>query len=330
MAQAGSAPPDPTAVGSDGSSEQPYGLPYFLHDFDAFLIHLTILGGLGGYRVPGVGLGLWINNNGPLYAARSPVDGSSRPCRSGNATFTPLDESGINNYHYIAEKCYYPEEGDYSTFGFYDGVYKHTSSGDRDNGEAFYELDRFFGLHEADGPSDRRIPPEDFRPLLSGTRHVIHASDETTGIYTTTDAIDELTVHNHGSLRNFSTVFKSNSGEWVSYAVNYDVTQAVRDPVVVVVVEDYVHQLGMLHEFMMNAGESRPGNPRDGVLKNGTYELQVRTLEPFNYSRDRSIVSGAYTLNLVSHNISAEVRHFEGGYDVTYTNNGETQTKRVQ
>ena len=272
---------------------------------------------------------MYVDNNSPSYAVTGIKNGSAvydRPCSSGSATFTPLNESAIN-FHYIADKCYYSDEdaGPWKEkdSGFFDGVYKSTFSGEVDNSESFYEFDRFFGIRDVDSASDRMIPPQDFRPLLSGAMHVTRAEDET-GLFAVTRTIDEMTVHGHGSLRNFSSVVKSNSDEsQLSYAVNYDITQTVRDPVVV---EGFTHQLELFRLLMQSSGDD---NNAGDYLKNGTYELQVRTPEAIT-SRDKSIVSGTYTLNLVSHNISAEVRHFEGGYEVTYTNNGETQTETVQ
>ena len=328
----GITPPDPTAVGSDGSGEESQALPFFLEDFEAFVINVTLFGGIGyggleGAMSPGATLEGVIEVNSPGYAAYrgvSPTGIIIRPCSSGSATFTPLNESALD-YHYIADKCFYPEDSEYTRSGFYDGGYKVSSRGD-DDFETFIELDRYFAVPEAESISDRLIPPQDFRPLLSGTLHTTIVEDEA-GSDTVTNVIDEMTIHGHGSVRNFSSVYKRNSeGHPVSYAVNYDVSQTVRDPVVV---EGYVHQLGLLEDLMRGAGVVSPGRPDRRALANGTYELQVRTLETINY-RDGSAVSGAYTINLVSHDISVKVHFFEGGIDFTYTNNGETQTKTVQ
>jgi hypothetical protein len=326
----GVTPPDPTAVGSDGSSEEPQAFPFLLHDFDLFVLYSSVVsGGIPGLINAGSELGSYADINSPDHAVLGIKNGSAvydRPCSSGSATFTPLGGSATN-FHYIADKCYYSEEdtGPWKGVdsGFFDGVYKSTFSGDADNSESFDEFDRFFGIRDVDSASDRKIPPQDFRPLLSGAMHDTRAEDETGSTSTTT--IDEMTVHGHGSLRNFSSVVKRNSEGLLSYAMNYDITQTVRDPVVV---EGFYHQLELFGFLMQGSGVSLE-NPKVTDLKNGTYELQVRTPETVT-SIDKSIVSGTYTLNLVSHNISAEVRHFEGGYEVTYTNNGETQTETVQ
>jgi len=332
----GITPPDPTAVGSDGSSEEPYGLPFSLHDFDLLVFGYLYAGGVALQTlIPGAALIHSFDSGEPAFAVMgvdpTPKFVYDRPCKTGKATFTPLgDDPSLSNFHYTAEKCYYSTEettGPWKANGafFFDGTNKATSTLDQDGfGESFYELDRYFEEKDVDSASDPRIPPQDFRPLLSGTLHFNTTKDERT---VTTD---EIIVHGHGSLRNYTSVAKLNSeGHRVSYAVNYDITQTVRDPVAH---EGYIHQLEVFLDLMQAMGVKDPENPGAFPdLKSGTYELQVRTPEPFIYGdKESPLIGGAFTLNLVSHNISAEVHYFPGGYDVTYTNNGEVQTKTVQ
>lgn len=131
----GSGSPDPTTVGSDGSSEQPRALPFFLHDFDTFVTgYLGVSGGgLGGLSLaPGAFLKGHIKISSPGHAAigfTPPVEVYDRPWGLGSATFNPLDDLEVN-FHYTADKCYYPEEESETWKYSQSSVFTYTNNGE--------------------------------------------------------------------------------------------------------------------------------------------------------------------------------------------------------
>jgi hypothetical protein len=315
------APKNPTATAPDsGELSNQSGLPFNLHDFDLFAKFASIIPAITLLPEPFMSEIIFPSI---LSAATEDEDPFvPLPCSSGNATLTPDEQNNddvLDAFHYSADKCYYSEGGIDNSGIYFDGTYNVlTYNGQISNDRFIAELDRFFVGMEVNGPSDPRIPPHDYLPSVSG--RVLYINDDKTGATITSD---ELIIANHGSVRNYSSTRQTKIEQNSGHSLDYDITLEVKDPYVV---EGKPYPYQAMSHLM---GYSEGTSDKDYKLKNDTYELQFRTLEPFN--GDDSSVS-VISINLVSHNISATVRYFndEGGYEVTYTNNGETQTKIVR